>query len=502
VDEKIERIVNDIRRDRAVLAVDGLTFETPFGSFQCQALLELRTQEFSLEVKMLSDALPAPVQAWINNLKEGVESITKEHFWNARGELPDVGPFTATDIIPPFTHNTRMGYYWTASLKFDRLVLCDHPMTEEEKEKAQAWWNDVRTRFSVQSKDEGIKAPAERAITICARISALKSPFFDQEAKITKTIPGLGWSESSKLDTFVTESSLGTIVLHQDDDDLEVHLHYKESDQGEGDAAAVEKRFEAILNAVGLSHAVNALPYYYEHETNGSLKNRWLRPMFTRDRGSLTPFWKAMQHSDLKCKTFLSVAAEFFSKPDKKLDAIKRLLWLFHDTDSVQIPLPTKLLSVCSLIEGLVTVLLDQRVNAAEEFGAVKKEAITWASSNEGTSEERHQRFWGRLTGYLKSWGFVRPEEKWRALCENLGLPWEAQLKPVHDTWKKMRNPLAHGGQGEANASSAGDELTALSQIGGAFLVLIAAHIGYRGSIQISPYENKVISINPPPTSA
>jgi hypothetical protein len=76
-----------------------------------------------------------------------------------------------------------------------------------------------------------------------------------------------------------------------------------------------------------------------------------------------------------------------------------------------------------------------------------------------------------------------------------LGLPWDECFKGIHAVWKKMRNPLSHGKHQEINATNAERRLLALSQLGGAFNVLVAAYLGYRGAIQVSPYENRVLMI-------
>jgi hypothetical protein len=145
-------------------------------------------------------------------------------------------------------------------------------------------------------------------------------------------------------------------------------------------------------------------------------------------------------------------------------------------------------------LEGLVAHLLGERIAAPDEFTNAKQQAIKWAEERNADLSSKGAD-WSRLVGYLKGWGYTRPEEKWRRLCEVLGLPWEECFKGIHAVWKEMRNPLSHGKHQEVNATNAGRQLLALSQLGGAFNMLAAAYLGYKGAIQISPYENRILTI-------
>ena len=491
MEDRIRKLVARLREGESIIAVDQLRVTTPLGEFECPSLLNLQEKGFSLEFRFAQGKLPNVITEWYEKEKPNKRSVSRDEFWSAKGTMPDYGPFTAKDIIPPFSHGERLGY-WSSSLRFGEIDLRDHPLTPEEKAEREAWLSSVMERFGVKTLESSAVKKADSSILLSGWLCGIKTPFLNEGTTHTVENPFLGKTTESKLDTFLAESSIGTIAWFQEGNDLQVHLRRKSAESSQGAIESDEKLVEAVLRSVGVAHGVNALPFYFEHQRDSILVAASLRPRFRAPSPSLNPFWEGLVVREPCCRKFVSIAAEFFSNSDLSDGVLRQLLWLFHDSDQSKIPHPIRILSVCSLLEGLVNYLLGLKLAAPSEFGNVKKQAVDWAMSQTSASAIAEQPFWGRLVGYLKGWGFVRPEEKWQALCAKLKLPWEGEFRSYYETWKRMRNPLAHGSHdGEMSSNDCRDMMLGLSRLGGAFITFLAAHMGYRGPIQISPLEKQ-----------
>jgi hypothetical protein len=496
MDKDIGNLIKQIRSGEAVLPTDESRVCTPDGDFTCLTTLRLNSRGFFVDLALPAESAPPPLIKWMKSWSQGVHSVSKEDFWSVKGQLPEHGPFTALDVMPPATYTEKSGGYWRASLRFDRLQLCPHELTLEEREKRKAefdqWWKGVTARFKRTSEETSNAEPHQSKVCMMAKIAGLKSPLLNAGTKAIETNPFLGERSRQTTDTCIIESTLGKAALVQNGDDLDVYLRLErlESDGGNED----ESKFTSLLSGVGLAHCVNPLPFYFERIEDTHIINRWLRPMFQTSKPSLTPFWEGLRHSHSGCERLISIAAEAFHKAGDGAAPLKHLVAVFHESDEPSIPFEVRLLTVCTLLEGLVAHLLGERIAAPDEFTNAKQQAIKWAEERNADLSSKGAD-WSRLVGYLKGWGYTRPEEKWRRLCEVLGLPWEECFKGIHAVWKEMRNPLSHGKHQEVNATNAGRQLLALSQLGGAFNVLAAAYLGYKGAIQISPYENRILTI-------
>jgi hypothetical protein len=496
MDKDIKKLIEQIRSGEVILPTDESTVRTPDGDFTCLTTLRLNNRGFFVDLALPAESALPPLIKWMKSWSEGVHSVSKEDFWSVIGQLPEHGPFTALDVMPPATYTEKLGGYWRASLRFDRLQLCPHALTPEERGKQKVefdqWWEGVMTRLGRPGEATSSAEPHQSKVRMMAKIALVKSPFLNTGTETIETNPFLGERSRRTTDTCILESTLGKAAIVQDGDDLDVYLRFEhaESDNGCDD----EQKFNSLLSGVGLAHCVNALPFYFERVQDTHTINRWLRPMFQASKPSLTPFWEGMCHGSSGCERLMNIAAEAFHKAGDSAAPLKHLLAVFHESDEPGIPFEVRLLTVCTLLEGLVAHLLGERLAAPAAFTNAKQQAIKWAEER-SADVSCTDPDWNRLVEYLKGWGYTRPEEKWRRLCEVLGLPWNGCFDGIHAIWKEMRDPLSHGKHQEVSATNAGRQLMALSQLGGAFNVLAAAYLGYRGPIQVSPYENRVLTI-------
>jgi hypothetical protein len=133
MDKDIGNLVKQIRSGEAVLPTDESRVCTPDGDFTCLTSLRLNSRGFFVDLALPAESAPPPLIKWMKSWSQGVHSVSKEEFWSVKGQLPEHGPFTALDVMPPATYTEKAGGYWRASLRFDRLQLCPHELTLEER---------------------------------------------------------------------------------------------------------------------------------------------------------------------------------------------------------------------------------------------------------------------------------------------------------------------------------------------------------------------------------
>jgi hypothetical protein len=226
MDKDIGNLVKQIRSGEAVLPTDESRVCTPDGDFTCLTSLRLNSRGFFVDLALPAESAPPPLIKWMKSWSQGVHSVSKEEFWSVKGQLPEHGPFTALDVMPPATYTEKSGGYWRASLRFDRLQLCPHELTLEEREKRKAefdqWWKGVTARFKRTSEETSNAEPHQSKVRMMAKIAGLKSPLLNAGTKAIETNPFLGERSRQTTDTCIIESTLGKAALVQNGDDLDV----------------------------------------------------------------------------------------------------------------------------------------------------------------------------------------------------------------------------------------------------------------------------------------
>lgn len=166
---------------------------------------------------------------------------------------------------------------------------------------------------------------------------------------------------------------------------------------------------------------------------------------------------------------FIAVA-EFFAAASEESLAYKRALWLMRETCPRQMAYEVRILTLCSLVEGVIHRLEDRLLTDAER-----------ADHNAG--------------------GLTR-RQKWQRVVEHLGLPWADAFERVYRSWDNYRHPLAHGFQ-ERVADDTGPAFQAYSRLTAALHILLAREAGYAGPLAKSILEgNEAVVIPAPPPDA
>jgi hypothetical protein len=209
---------------------------------------------------------------------------------------------------------------------------------------------------------------------------------------------------------------------------------------------------------------------------------------------------------DARVRSMLGIAYDYFKGEQAIVTRIKKAMWLYRDAASNAVPFPIKVLTACTLFEGLVKYLFDAHALKAptkngEESAAFKatKDAakeLLMVKHRETATDADVESDWSRMAGYLNGCGFVRPKERLKAVADHFGFQWENDVEQIHETWNRHRNGLAHGAEVKSDFDSISGLFQGWSRLSGAIHRFILAEMGYVGSFSYSPMEPGLVEFN------
>ncbi len=136
-------------------------------------------------------------------------------------------------------------------------------------------------------------------------------------------------------------------------------------------------------------------------------------------------------------------AAEFFGHDSHEANVLTRTLWLLREACRGGMAFEIRLITLCSLLEGLIHRLENQVISGED------KKSLTRV-------------------------------EKWQAIVAGMGLPWNEVYALVFESWDFYRHPLAHGFQ-QREDDNPQVTFQAYSGITAAIYILMAKQMGFRG---------------------
>lgn len=261
--------------------------------------------------------------------------------------------------------------------------------------------------------------------------------------------PFLGKTTSSKSNCFQGELLGGTFCLEERDGDLLVF--YRREISLSSDSLPARQIFSGIVEAVGFTHSCQPWPFYLEHRHDHRVVERWVRECKICKRNALLPMSKGRLHFESDAQQLFCKAAEFFARSDETAEVFTRALWLLREATREGMPNEIRLITLCSILEGMIHRLEDRFFTKDERASIVRR-------------------------------------EKWKTIIEHLSLPWDAVFSAVYESWNFYRHPLAHGFQ-EKTGDSIVVSMQAYSRMTAAIYILIAREMGFCGTMESSVLE-------------
>lgn len=219
-------------------------------------------------------------------------------------------------------------------------------------------------------------------------------------------------------------------------------------------ALALKAVSEGFLAAVGLLHACNPWPYYYSQWRERRLVKRWLKAPADCQRDCLKPLRVGIL--DPNAGSFFEKAVEFFAEGGADAEYYREALWLMREVCRDGAPLEIKMITLCSILEGV-----------AKRF--------------------------------TKSGKQIGDENAWRAALAKADIPWASGFDSVYESYCAYRNNLAHGFDPHPeDEKSPSIVFNAYSRITAGIYILMAKRMGFTGTLWRSRLEGgATISLMP-----
>lgn len=358
-------------------------------------------------------------------------------------ELEDVSP-------SPCQINDRSGVI-TYRTSFDRLALpaenLDALSTAEiMKMLNEAGSKRVRPRSpegeKVSPENNEIGDPEDEVFAIIPKVDLL---IFPDGKETVVSHPFLGDLRTATSCCFFGEINAGRFCVEKRDGDMWIHLRRP---IGTGRIGDVRALFQGVLTAIGYLHACHPWPLFLEHRRNHRVVERWLHTHPRRNLNPLTPIAKGRSRRSKDAQSLFHSAAVFFAGQSEDAKFFSRALWLMREGNYATMAYDVRLLTLCSVLEGIV-----------KRFTKAGKQ--------------------------------VGDEAAWKSAVRRAGLDWDDWFYQVYESWRAYRNNLAHGFDlTDAPTESA---LIAYSRISAAIYILMAKRMGFRGEMERSQLEGKAM---------
>jgi hypothetical protein len=258
------------------------------------------------------------------------------------------------------------------------------------------------------------------------------------------THPFLGESNSFAYNCFQGEIGAGQFCLQDKEGDLLVYFN-RPTKTGVTSGISSVSIFEGILKAVGFTHDVHPWPYYRQFRVDHRIQTRWVKPPPMCMTDGLLPMLEGRLRQASDSRSLFIKAAEFFAAGDEQSEIFDRALWLLHASNPHGMVFELRVLTLCSILEGLVK---------------------PHAGGNLGSNSDA-----------------------WKKGIEKLGLDWDGWFEKVYQSWKDYRNKLAHGFDVLPSAANPIDIMNVYSRIFAAIYIIMARQMGFAGKLESSMLE-------------
>src|SRR5260221_1155175 len=452
-DQFIEGVVKSVRKgdfrmplDRVVLrlkASDPIPLDIPVeiqqkpGGLRCV----MRTTPATIVPKALSKLM--------GKTRDDPVSITPEDYLQIEALTPQ-GLALVLDGVSPLTSN-QQSFLSVADTADNHSFSCeaihfppsgldsldtDQVLDRLHEEKVKSGASEAKPREPRKSK------PEEEYFAIIPGVKLLICPDAVQ-SNITHPYH-LGSSHVS-YSCFYGKVAGGEFCLEEKDGELLVY--FRRPLAGATSALSIVSVFDGILKAIGFTHCIHPWTYYRQHRIDHRVEERWVKPSQQCATDGLRPMCEGRFRLATDSRSLFIKAVEFFAAGSEQAETFHRALWLLHSSNPHGMAFEVRVLTLCSVLEGLV-----------------KEHAGGGLGSN---------------------------PDPWKKGIANLCLDWDGWFEKVFQSWKDYRNKLAHGFDVLPSAANPIDIAHVYSRIFAAIYVIIARQIGYTGKLEASMLESR-----------
>lgn len=491
-----KEFLNAIRRLGGQFRADNIVVATGTQELRGKGALQVEEGVFQLSLTLSgSAAAPAAKMGFVSN----------EDFWTIRGLVEDELEFQMRSLPDCTSKNFTFGREERHILEFSsnrlELVPCGFDCLTSQQ------LCEMQEAVTLKARPTGVEAKpkatdtAVRPVQVTFHAVLPDFTLLDHNGVTdTKTKNAfLGESSHSKSDTFHGEILGWEFGLIERDSDLHVHLVSKAEHQSTGEHHDW-RLFNAFLNALAFTHGQHAWPFTVEHRRDGKLLLDRIQLNGEVAATPHAPFTKALAFGNAvggpawSFRDALEKAYVFFSTESKVARECQNLLYILREASSRGVPGRIAQLSLCSLLESLVRVIYEERIEPQKavetgDFQTAKQEILK-------ELRERNQPKLKRLIAILSNVEPVNNRLRFGAVIEHFGLTPQDKWQGLYDLWSKSRNAISHRmADNDDSPKSVNADLLAESKIAGAINCMILKLMNYAGPVRLSTYEDKYTQI-------
>ena len=463
-------------------------------------------REFLLD-PALAGTLSAPLDRFVLHAKDGDIELAAQLRSNPEGkgfilELRDEQGRDISEFFPQKTHYSQEDGIRAEAWLDGRFPIevaslfrptCSTRTLIGIPQSSRATLATSKISISANSTDHfhsQVTSPSERRdatdYSHFAILRKTKLRIVNKGVKESLVHPFFGEMTSEREDAWIGGALGGECCLHQAGEHLEVHFRH----QAKSDEAAMTA-FWCFIDAVSMIHSILPWPAYRQHRREGALMERELFLPGAIPQGGFEIFRKQDTYGDVTYGGLLERLSELFHKSDKeRRKRLRRLLWVFRGADTNTLPFPAQLTGVCTVVEGLVELLLKEDISAPEDFLALRKEATEWATARQ--TDNPHAK---RLAGYIKGWHFQDRRTSWHIAFQPLFPGKQGWLNEIFRIFNNYRHGLAHGNFDQILTDDSHGDLRALSRLAGFVNLVFAALSGFKGRLLEAPFGDQRIDL-------
>lgn len=367
-------------------------------------------------------------------------------------------PVSLEGVNPCFSntfenHISRGGSVTHRRIHFNRLTLL--PTGQDGMTPAERRAENIALGI-IKPEQTGTAWPEDEEESFFALIPEVKLQLLNSGVTTTTKHPYHRRNGFSGNTACYTGTILNGEFCLEQTDAGDLAVSFRRSSRAIESAPTLQKISEAFMSAVGLLHSCNPWPYYYSQWHERRLVERWIKAPADCQRDGLEPLRVSIMDENAAC--FFAKAVEFFSTGEADAKYYRQSLWLVHETCHAGAPMEIRLITLCSVLEGV-----------AKRF--------------------------------TKSGNQIGDKAMWKTTIEKAGIPWDRFFDSIYDSYYAYRNKLAHGFDPHpADEQSPELVFNAYSRITAGIYILMAKRMGFTGTLWRSRLEgDATISLAPPP---
>lgn len=474
---KADKFLTDLRKPNGMVRLVELHAETPAGTRSGIGEIEWRDGKYRIEWLLSHEvALSGVMEAFIKEWN-GPKLYTKVDRWRMQGVTAN-GLHLEFDVYPPRSSQITNSPF--IRFKFETHVLkVVEPEVDPEEEA------EFAARMVMYGLDLPGSSASPKEVLHHAVFLGIESPLRRQRQTVTTIVNDFhGEMEGIKNDTWVWEKDGMTFALIQREEGLHAYLRLKNPRHP---LEEQERIFTAFFNTIGFTHGFRAFPAAREVCHDLTVVKCWIANLDKLAGTSAASLGDRTSMSD--CDAMVVAGFDFFLSGSALVSRFWNLHGILCEAHEGSVIRRSDLLALCTVFDGLIGCLFDhhrlkastRKSERAEEFSAAKLAVSEWLQAKHVASGSKMDSSWDRFIGYFKSCGYVRPEEKIRAVSDFYGFPWDGDMAEIFRIWKQQRNPLAHGSTRDLNDDGVKSMFAAWSRLTGAINRFMLAEMGYTG---------------------